>query len=111
MPASTVSVERSASPTNATIQAAVDRAAAAGGGTVTVPAGTYLMHDALHLRSGVRVVGEGSPVLKKVPSVRSRIPDFLGYGHYEFTVDEPEKFRVGMGVHLLDKNAGGFYTT
>jgi len=100
-----------AGDTNQAIQKAVDAAAAAGGGTVVVPAGTWRMHDALHLRSGVRVVGRGKPVLRKVPSVSSRILDFLGYGHYEFTVAEPDRFRVGMGVHLLDDKSGGFYTT
>ncbi|KKK70169.1 hypothetical protein LCGC14_2926690, partial [marine sediment metagenome] len=97
--------------TNAAIQKAVDDVAAAGGGVVIVPAGTYMMHDALHLRSGVRVVGRKGARLKKVPSVSSPVVDYLGYGHYEFTVKEPEKFRVGMGVHVLDKKAGGFYTT
>lgn len=103
--------------TNAAIQETIDRAAAAvaakgsGGVIVRIPAGVYLMHDALHLRSGVRIVGETGTVLRNVPSVVSRIPNYLGFGHYEFTVAEPEKFRVGMGVHILDDNAFGFYTT
>ena len=100
-----------AGTTNQAIQKALDDAAAAGGGTVIVPAGTYMLHDAVHLRSGVRLVGEKGAILKKVPSVSSPVADYLGYGHYEFTVTEPAKFRVGMGVHLLDDNAGGFYTT
>jgi len=107
----TVGSEPYAGNTNAAIQRAIDDVAAAGGGVVIVPAGTYMMHDALHLRSGVRVVGRKGAVLKKVPSVSSPVADYLGYGFYEFTVKEPEKFRVGMGVHLLDRNAGGFYTT
>jgi hypothetical protein len=97
--------------TNAAIQRAVDEAAAAGGGTVVVAPGVYAMHDALHLRSRVRVVGRPGAVLKKVPSVESKIPDFLGYGHYEVTVEEPDKFPVGTGVHIIDSGAGGFYTT
>ncbi len=107
----TIGTGRYAGSTNEAIQKAVDDAAGGGGGVVVVPAGTYMMHDALHLRSGVRVVGRSGAVLKKVPSVHSRIPDYLGYGHYEFTAAEPEKFRAGMGVHLLDDKAGGFYTT
>lgn len=94
--------------TNAAIQKALDRCA---GGTLVVPAGVYTMRDALHLRSGVRVVGEPGAVLRKAPSVSSRIVDYLGYGHYEITVAEPHKFRVGMGVHILDDKAFGFYTT
>jgi len=97
--------------TNVAIQQAVDDVAAAGGGTVVVGPGTYAMHDALHLRSGVRVVGRDGAVLKKVPSVQSAIPDYLGYGHYEVTVREPDKFPVGTGVHIMDDDAGGFYTT
>ena len=97
--------------TNVAIQRAVDDVAAAGGGAVVIPRGTYLMHDALHLRSGVRIIGAEGTILKKVPSAQSNIPDYLGYGHYEVTVEEPEKFPVGTGVHILDDNAGGFYTT
>lgn len=69
------------------------------------------MYDSLHLRSGVRVVGGPGVVLKKVPSMSSWIVDWLGYGHYEITVAEPEKFRPGMGVHVIDSQAMGFYTT
>jgi len=97
--------------TNAAIQQAVDDAAAAGGGTVVVPPGLYLMHDALHLKSRVRLAGRPGAILRKVPSVQSKIPDGLGYGHYEVTVEEPDKFPVGTGVHVLDDGAGGFYTT
>lgn len=96
--------------TNAAIQQAVD-AAAATGGVVEVPAGEYRLHDALHLRSGVRVAGEPGTVLRKSPGVASRIVDYLGYGHYEITVAEPERFRVGMGVHVGDDTTYGFNTT
>ncbi|HZP80267.1 MAG TPA: right-handed parallel beta-helix repeat-containing protein [Chthonomonadaceae bacterium] len=97
--------------TNEAIQRIVDAVAAAGGGVARIPAGIYRMHNALHLRSGVRVVGEEGAVLVKVPSVASPIADYLGYGFYEFTVQEPEKFCVGMGVRIADDNAGGFYQT
>jgi len=107
----TVGRGRYVGTTNAAIQRAVDDVAAAGGGTVIVPPGVYEMHDALHLRSGVRVVGRPGAVLRKAPSVESRIPAYLGYGHYEIIVAEPDKFPVGTGVHILDNNAGGFYTT
>ena len=109
----TITVGRNAyaGDTNVAIQKAVDDVAAAGGGEVIVPAGTYMMHDALHLRSGVRVVGRKGAILKKVPSVTSPLAGSIGYGHYEFIAAEPEKFRPGMGVHILDKRSGGFYTT
>src|ERR1051326_5761982 len=97
--------------TNAVLQRAVDAVAAAGVGVVEIPAGIYRMDDALHMRTGVQVVGDGKAVLLKVPSISSALVDYIGYGHYEFTVAEPEKFKVGMGVLITDKNAGGFYET
>jgi hypothetical protein len=104
-------IDPNADRTNATIQTAVDAATATGGGRVTIPPGVYTMHDALHLRSGVTVVGDGEVTLRKAPSVSSPIADFIGYGHYEFTVAEPDRFQVGMGVQLTDDNANGFYET
>jgi len=97
--------------THVVLQRAVDELAAAGGGTVVIAPGVYEMGDALHLRSGVRVVGRTGAVLRKAPSAESRIPAYLGYGHYEIIVAEPDKFPVGTGVHVLDSGAGGFYTT
>ena len=102
---------RATGHTNVTLQAAVDRAARAGGGLVKIPAGTYTMHDALHLRSGVHIVGERGTILKKVPSISSPLRPWVGYGQFEFQVKEPRKFKVGMGVCFGDKNAFGFYET
>ena len=96
---------------NQSIQRLVDDAWRRGGGTVKIPAGEYQMRDALHLRDNVRVVGEPGTILQKVPSVRSALSCVCGYGHYEFSVAEPEKFSIGMGVLIADNNAGGFYTT
>ncbi len=98
--------------TNREIQAAVDRAAAQGGGIVRLGAGTYDMEDSLHLRSGVRVVGEGErTILRKRPSVSSPLSADLGYGHYDLSLAEPDRFHVGMGVHIHDNNSMGFYDT
>lgn len=98
--------------TNTVIQAAVDRIAAAGGGAVKILPGNYIMHDSLHLRTGVRVEGSGSDtVLLKPPSVSSPIIYFLGYGHFDVSVAEPEKFKVGTGICVTDLDAGGFYNT
>ncbi len=96
---------------NRVLQRAVDEVTQAGGGTVEIPAGTYLLRDALHLRDNVRIEGEAGTILKKVPSVSSALTYYLGYGHYEFAVSEPEKFQPGMGVLIQDDNAVGFYTT
>ena len=94
------------------IQAAIDRAAAQGGGEVRIPAGIYDMEDSLHLRSQEKVKGEGErTVLRKLPSVTSRLSADLGYGHYDVSLAEPDKFHVGMGVHIHDDRSGGFYDT
>jgi len=102
---------RATGHTNVTLQAAVDKAARAGGGTVQIPAGTYPMDDALHLRTGVHIVGEPGTILKKVPGVSSTILPWVGYGQNEIQVKEPGKFKVGMGVTIGDKNSFGFYET
>jgi polygalacturonase len=98
--------------TNRAIQAAVDRAAAQGGGEVRIPAGTYDMEDSLHLRSHVKIRGEGEKtILRKLPSVASPLSADLGYGHYDVSLAEPDKFHIGMGIHIHDNRSGGFYDT
>jgi hypothetical protein len=96
---------------NAVIQRAIDAASGAGGGIVEVPAGLYMLHDAVHLRDNVQLVGESGTVFRKVPSICSPLTNVIGFGHYEFTVADPEKFEVGMGVFITDNLAKGFYTT
>ncbi|OIO96966.1 MAG: hypothetical protein AUJ92_04675 [Armatimonadetes bacterium CG2_30_59_28] len=98
--------------TNREIQAAADRVAARGGGEVRLGAGVYTMEDSLHLRSKVRIVGQGEKtVLRKCPSVSSPLSADLGYGHFDVSLAEPDRFRVGMGVHIQDDRSGGFYGT
>ncbi|HPD16741.1 MAG TPA: right-handed parallel beta-helix repeat-containing protein [Planctomycetota bacterium] len=97
---------------NRAIQTAVDRVAALGGGRVILRPGTYHMEDALHLRTGVHVEGSGrETVLRKAAEVRSDLSADLGYGHYDVSLAEPDKFRVGMGVLIGDSRSGGFYET
>jgi len=97
---------------NAAIQQAVDAAAAQGGGVVRILPGTYEMADSLHLRSGVHVKGGGEDtVLREAGMVESDLSADLGYGHYDLSLAEPGKFRVGMGAYVFDDNAHGFYTT
>ena len=97
---------------NTAIQAAVDRVGAVGGGVVRILPGTYLMSDSLHLRSGVTVRGSGpDTVLRKNVCVASELCADLGYGHFDISLARPERFRVGMGVHIADDNSGGFYGT
>jgi hypothetical protein len=98
-------------PDNSTLQRACDALLESGGGMLEIPAGTYAMRNALHLRDGVHVVGESGTVLQKTPSAQSALTHVCGFGHYEFRVAEPDKFAVGDGVLIADNNAGGFYTT
>lgn len=96
---------------NSVLQRAVDEVASCGGGVVEIRGGTYLMHDSLHLRSGVHIIGKDNPRLLKVPSISIPLADYLGYGHYEITVTKPDLLHIGMGVHITDDNAFGFYET
>ncbi len=93
-------------------QAAVDYVAGLGGGTVEIGEGTYLMRDSLHLRSNVTVRGQGEKtVLKKAPAAVSALATDGDYGEEQVAVADAERFQVGDGVALWDKNAGGFATT
>jgi hypothetical protein len=98
--------------TNRDIQADIDRAAAQGGGEVFIPAGVYEMDDSLHLKSRVKLRGEGEKtILRKRACVSSPLSADLGYGHFDVSLAQPEKFRVGMGIHIHDDRSGGFYDT
>lgn len=94
------------------LQAAVDYIAGLGGGTVEIGAGEFLMHDSLHLRSHVTVRGKGpQTILRKAPSVVSKLQLDGDFGEEQITVANPEGFAVGQGVAIWDNNAGGFHTT
>jgi hypothetical protein len=98
--------------TAAAIQRAVDGVAASGGGTVELPGQVFDIEGPVRLRSGVTLVGQGSAtVLRKRPSVSSSVVDWIGYGHFEVTVRDPDLFEPGMGVTVCDRNALGFYAT
>lgn len=93
------------------IQAAIDTAASLGGGTVRLSAGTFHLADSVHLKTGVTLIGEGSDtVLLKDPMVESDTIHYLGYGHCEIMVAHPERFKIGMGVYITDKDAGGGFS-
>ncbi|MBE7502140.1 MAG: right-handed parallel beta-helix repeat-containing protein [Verrucomicrobiales bacterium] len=94
------------------LQAAVDYVAGLGGGTVTIGPGTYGMADSLHLRSGVTVRGtRGQTILRKADGVSSPLAVDGDYGEEQITVVDPTGFRVGGGVAIWDRGAGGFHTT
>jgi hypothetical protein len=90
---------------NVAIQKAVDRVAAAGGGTVLIKAGTYTLSNSVRLPSHVTLRGEGpdKTILKKVAGVQSKLAIDADYGEYKATVEDASGFRPGMGVTVVDK--------
>lgn len=98
--------------THTHIQCAVDRLAFLGGGTVELSAGVFHMADALHLRSGVTVRGQGpDTVLRKNAMKSARLVAYHGFGHQDLIVDRPDVFALGDGISVRDDQAFGFYTT
>lgn len=96
---------------NRAIQGAVDYVASFGGVVEILP-GVYTMYDSLHLRSNVTVRGVGSETIcRKCEGVSVPLALDGDYGEEQITVAEATPFRVGMGVAIADKNAGGFHTT
>ncbi|MDR3677509.1 MAG: right-handed parallel beta-helix repeat-containing protein [Acidobacteriota bacterium] len=97
---------------NVAIQKAVDRVAAAGGGTVVIKAGTYLLVDSVRLASHIRLRGEGveKTLLKKAPGVQCRLKLDADYGEAIATVENASGFASGMGVTILDKVSPGGWT-
>jgi hypothetical protein len=98
--------------TNTHVQCGVDRAAMLGGGEVVLSAGTFAMADSVHVRTGVVLRGQGeATILRKNAQKGSRVNTYLGYGHCDICVEDPDAFELGDGVWVRDDNAGGFYTT
>ncbi|MBW7862838.1 MAG: right-handed parallel beta-helix repeat-containing protein [Candidatus Hydrogenedentes bacterium] len=96
---------------NRALQAAVDYVGQFGGGVVEVGPGEYLMHDSLHMRSGVTLRGAGkATVLKKSEEVRSLLAADGDFGECAITVQNPEGFEIGRGVHIATKRVHGFHT-
>jgi len=97
---------------NVAIQKAIDRVAAAGGGTVVIKAGTYLLANSVRLASHLSLRGEGpdKTLLKKVPGVRSKLKLDADYGEMIATVEDVRGFAPGMGVTILDKASPGGWT-
>ncbi len=93
------------------IQAAVDRAAAAGGGIVKLSAGRVVLRNALTLRSGVSLVGvPGQTVLAACDGATSRLLLDGDANERQLTLAEPAAFRAGDGVVVKDSRYGGGFT-
>jgi hypothetical protein len=84
---------------NRAIQLAVDALALRGGGTVRVQTGEYLCSDSVHLRTNVRLVGEGDrTVLRRAPMVIRELALDADIGQQQATPRDATAFRPGMGV-------------
>jgi len=72
---------------NRALQAAVDYISALGGGIVEIQAGTYIMRDALHLRSNITVIGHGeNTILWKADGIESPLQLDGDFGEEQITL-------------------------
>lgn len=93
---------------NRAIQIAVDALGPAGG-TVEILPGEYTCIDAVHLRTGVRLVGSGErTILRNCPGVCTSVCVDADYGQYKVTPKDISGFQPGMRVYVRDDRAGGW---
>jgi parallel beta-helix repeat protein len=94
------------------LQAAVDYVAGLGGGTVYIGPGRYQMRNALKLRDNVNLIGvPGETVLVACDGAVSPLAADGDANERQITVEDPAGFRVGDGVAIEDRDAGGFEVT
>ncbi len=87
------------------IQAAVDYVSRFGGGTVKILPGIFTLRNAIHLRSGIRVIGSGAEsVITKIASETVSLSSESDWYDQEITLADRMGFRVGDGVLLRAKN-------
>jgi hypothetical protein len=91
--------------TDRVLQAGVDYLAALGGGTLKLLPGEWRLNNAVHLRSGIRIVGSGpETVLVKNPSVRTRLARDADWYLREIELEDARGFEVGHGIVLQAQN-------
>ena len=94
------------------LQSAVDYIASLGGGTVRIGPGRYLMRNALTLRDNVHVVGvPGETILVACDGFATPLVADGDANERQITVADPSGFRLGDGVAIQDRTAGGFEVT
>lgn len=88
----------------AALQAALDFQKAAGGGTVYLPAGTYLIKSSLFIGSKVTLQGAGRGVttITKPASVASLLTANAAANAHSATLTDATGFVVGGGIHFWD---------
>jgi len=83
------------------LQAAVDYVSNLGGGTVHIMPGVYSMSNSLSPRKGILIHGSGDKtILRKNPSVSSKIIRESDWFEYGIKVEDPQGFTVGGGLVL-----------
>ncbi len=94
-----------AGTTDRVIQAAVDSVGRHGGGTVRILPGTFTLRNAIHLPSGIRLLGSGEEtVLTRGPSETIPLAADSDWYDQEITLENTGGLRVGDGVTLTAKN-------
>ena len=83
------------------LQAACDYVANLGGGMVVILPGVYAMSNSLSPRAGIIIRGSGDKtILRKNPSVSSKIIREADWFEYCVQVEDPKGFKVGGGLAL-----------
>jgi hypothetical protein len=91
--------------TDKVLQAAVDRIAQRGGGTVKILAGTFHLRNAIYLPSRIRLLGSGpESILIKEPSVATKLAASSDWYDQEVTLVGARGFQVGDGVCFRARN-------
>ena len=84
------------------IQAAVDYVARLGKGTVKIGPGVYRLRNAIHLSTGIHLMGSGADsILTKIPSEEVMLADDSDWYDQEITLVKAADFQVGDGVALM----------
>lgn len=94
------------------LQAAIDYVANLGGGTVEIMPGRYVLRNALHLRSGVNIVGTPEKTILVLGTGRkTALVHDVAKGAREITLADPTGFQIGDGIFLQDQAGHGFQVT
>lgn len=94
------------------LQAAADYLGHLGGGTLHVGPGRYRLRNALHLRSGVHIIGVPDKTVFVLDLGRnSALAKDVSKGATEIQLSDAAGFEVGDGIALEDKAGHGFEVT
>lgn len=101
-------------PQTRALQRAIDTAASAGGGTVRVPAGTYLI-GTIHLRSNITLhldngcILKGSPRIEDYPEVAGGFTDAVGQKRNRCLIYAEDTVGTAItGQGIIDGSGGDF---